>query len=358
MNEDNDTPKRPGNLRDEAAEWFAIMRGPEADARREEFEAWLARGALHRSAYNKIAETFSIGKGLKEDAPDDADPLAPSPTRQKPGRLKTAGLALSIVGAVAALYLSFVSPGTLKHDGSEIAKSSGTIGEKSNQLQSKLGEIREVQLSDGSRVTLDTDSLVLTKFDRAQRDVRLVRGRARFDVEKDKRPFVVAAGNGTVTALGTSFDVALARDERVTVQLFEGSVDVRIRSDRSLAEMPVRLAPGQQLIFRAEKAAFPVQVTSSPITDRRWPEGVRDYDGVRLGDVVGEANRYATGPILVAAADVSDRKVSGTYRIRDVERLAENLADMLRLALIRGNNQLLLVKTCPSPKKENCTPPS
>ena len=357
MNEDNDTPKRPGNLRDEAAEWFAIMRGPEADARREEFEAWLARGALHRSAYNKIAETFSIGKGLKEDAPDDAAPPAPSPTSQKPGRLKMAGLALGVVGAVAALYLGVVSPDTLKQHRPEIANS-GNTGEKSNQLQSKLGEIREVQLSDGSRVTLDTDSLVLTKFDSAQRDVRLVRGRARFNVEKDKRPFVVAAGNGTVTALGTRFDVALARDERVTVQLLEGSVDVRVRGIRSPAEMPVRLAPGQQLIFRAEKAASPIQVTSTPITDRRWPEGVRDYDSVRLGDVVGEANRYAAGPILVAAADVSDRKVSGTYRIRDVERLAENLADMLRLALIRGNNQLLLVKTCPSPQKENCTPPS
>src|SRR3546814_18679815 len=100
----------------------------------------------------------------------------------------------------------------------------------------------DVCSSDLSRVTLDTDSLVLTKFDRDLRDVRLVRGRARFNVEKDNRPFVVAAGNGTITALGTSFDVGLARDERVTVQLFEGSVDVRVRRDLSSAETPVRLA--------------------------------------------------------------------------------------------------------------------
>src|SRR3546814_15638638 len=88
------------------------MRGPDADARREEFEAWLARGALHRTAYNKIAETFSIGKGLKEDAPDDAGSAAPSPASQKPGILKMAGLALCLVGAAAVLYLGVVSPGT------------------------------------------------------------------------------------------------------------------------------------------------------------------------------------------------------------------------------------------------------
>src|SRR3546814_10843314 len=81
---------------------------------------------------------------------------------------------------------SDLSPGTLKQDGPKIANG-GTAGGNSSQLQSKLGEIREVQLPDGSRVTLDTDSLVLTKFDRDLRDVRLVRGRARFNVEKDNR---------------------------------------------------------------------------------------------------------------------------------------------------------------------------
>src|SRR3546814_1555363 len=100
-----------------------------------------------------------------------------------------AGLALCLVGAAAVLYLGVVSPGTLKQDGPKIANG-GTAGGNSSQLQSKLGEIREVQLPDGSRVTLDTDSLVLTKFDRDLRDVRLVRGRARFNVEKDNRPFV------------------------------------------------------------------------------------------------------------------------------------------------------------------------
>src|SRR3546814_1494012 len=138
-----------------------------------------------------------------------------------------------LVGAAAVLYLGVVSPGTLKQDGPKIANG-GTAGGNSSQLQSKLGEIREVQLPDGSRVTLDTDRLVLTKFDRDMRDVRLVRGRARFNVEKDNRPFVVAAGTGTIPALGKSFDVGLARDERVTVPLFEGAVAVRNRKSTRL----------------------------------------------------------------------------------------------------------------------------
>src|SRR3546814_7743840 len=64
-----------------------------------------------------------------------------------------------------------------------------------------------------------------------------------------------------------------------------------------------------QLVFRAEKASAPVKVTSSPVSDRQWPEGVREYDGVPLADLVTEANRYATGPMLVASADIRDTRV-------------------------------------------------
>lgn len=61
----SDLPASGGRLRDEAAEWFAVMRGPDAEVRRAEFEAWLERQAIHREAYNRIAETFSLGKALK-----------------------------------------------------------------------------------------------------------------------------------------------------------------------------------------------------------------------------------------------------------------------------------------------------
>jgi transmembrane sensor len=359
MTEDSETPKRPGHLRGEASEWFAIMRGPDADARREEFEAWLARGALHRTAYNRIAETFSLGKGLNESEADEAGP-APDTSGQRRGRPKVAGIALGMVGVAAVLYVAVaVIPGHVEPGRPNLATGGGsTQRQLSKQLKSEPGEIREVRLTDGSRVTLDTDSVVETKFGEAQRDVRMVRGRARFTVEHDRRPFVVTAANGTITALGTVFDVAVTRDEQVTIELLDGAVDVRFRPDGSSVNRPVRLAPGQQMIFKAEKAASPIQVTNTLVTDRRWPEGIREYDGVRLGHVVSEANTYATGPILMAAANVADRKVSGTYRIREVERLAENLADMLRLALIRSGNRLILSPACPLPQKENCTPPS
>ncbi|MFN3627431.1 MAG: FecR family protein [Parvibaculum sp.] len=360
MTDDRDTPKRPGNLRDEAAEWFAVMRGPEADARREEFEAWLARGALHRTAYNRIAETFSLGKALKEPGAPDSINARPQDTGpRKIGAFKVAGVALGLFAGAAALYFSILDPSGPDRGQPQVAGSTSTSSERhGDQLQSKLGEIREVRLKDGSRVTLDTDSLVLANYSEARRDVHLIRGRARFVVTHDQRPFIVAAGDGTITALGTVFDVAVERDDRVVVQLLNGAVDVRVQGDATWTERPMRLTPGQQLVFRTDKASAPLKVTSSPIADRQWPVGVREYDVVRLADLVAEANRYATGLVLVASADVRDTKVSGTFRVKDPKRLAENLADLLGLAVTTTRDQLLLSRTCPPSVMENCTPPS
>lgn len=358
MTDKKETPQRPGHLRDEAAEWFAIMRGPEAEARREEFEAWLARGALHRTAYNRIAETFSLGKGLKETGgPDDTDaqPLSTGPRKIGPIQIAVLGL----VAGATALYIAVLNPDGPIRDVPKLASDTSASSERNgNQLQSKLGEIREVRLKDGSRITLDTDSLAIANFSEARRAVRLIRGRARFAVEHDQRPFVVAVGDGTITALGTVFDVGLEGDDRVVVQLWDGAVDVRVHAAAMSGAAPVRLAPGQRLMFRTQKAATPVEVTSSSVSDQQWPEGVREYDGVPLAALVAEANRYATGPLIEASADLRDTRVSGTFRIRDTERLAENLADLLGLALTETGERLLLSRKCAPSTKEICKPPS
>ena len=54
MMEEAQTPPSHGQLRDEAADWFTLMRGPEAETRRQEFEAWLARGAVHAAVDARV----------------------------------------------------------------------------------------------------------------------------------------------------------------------------------------------------------------------------------------------------------------------------------------------------------------
>ena len=89
-----------------------------------------------------------------------------------------------------------------------------------------VGEQWVVQLADGSSVRLDTDSRVRVRFSDGQRLVDLERGQAMFSVAHDaQRPFVVAAGDARVTAIGTVFDVQ-RQSAGVSVTLVSGAVDV------------------------------------------------------------------------------------------------------------------------------------
>jgi transmembrane sensor len=369
MMEDTDPPRRHGQLREEAADWFAIMRNSEeAEIRRKEFEAWLARGALHRAAYNRIAEAYSIGKRLKAPPEDDAltsDAAPGEDIRQSQPRTKgkrRAVFILAMLGAVALVaQWAAGSPGNdIKHPSLAIGSAPGMSNDPAQlKIATATGEIRSFRLDDGSVVALDTNSLVLVDFDAGRRNLRLLRGRARFTVAHERRPFAVHAGRGTVTARGTIFDVDLLPDNRIVVRLMRGAVDVTTDAPATeRAPATVRLSPGQQVELRDAPKPLALEVVRARANDREWPAGLKEYRNVRLGDLFAEANRYADIPLVGATPDIDDVRVSGNFRITDSARLARNLGDVLGLAVISGPNSIALARRCPALPKGNCRPPS
>jgi len=355
----NEKDSRLKGLRDEAADWFAIMRGPEAVARRREFDAWLARDALHRSAYNRIAETFSIGKGLKpsaedQDVPPSRKETAPSATARR-RRIFGVGVAVALVAGAAVVTPRLLVSDLDDHRIAQVESSK--LASAPAQFATRIGEIRAFSLTDGSSVTLDSDSLMVVSISSARRDLQLIRGRARFTVAHDMRPFVVAVAGGTVTARGTVFDITLDRSDRVVVRLLRGSVDVRMPTAAGTAApaQTKRMAAGETISFG--NAPSP-SVQEAPGKSNDWPEGVLDLGRVRLAEVIADANRYTTKPLVLATPDLAELRLSGTFRVRDTRRLAENVGDLLGLAVIDRGDAFLLARSCPANQRANCRSPS
>lgn len=93
--------------------------------------------------------------------------------------------------------------------------------------ETRAGGFSRIVLDDGSVIDLNTDSEVRVRLRAGERDVRLVRGEGRFQVAHDvARPFVVAAANADVRAVGTAFSVRLRDSKQVDVLVSEGSVAV------------------------------------------------------------------------------------------------------------------------------------
>jgi len=115
-----------------------------------------------------------------------------------------------------------------------------------------------IDLPDGSVVQVNAGSAIEVRFTAANRNVRLVRGEARFAVAKDKkRAFLVDADGILVRAVGTAFDVRLSA-EKVDVLVTEGKVQV---IDEHLSTRTAG-AEGKPPVALAESLARPLTVAA------------------------------------------------------------------------------------------------
>ncbi len=330
MTERRRNPFEKDQLRREAADWFVLMRSPDAEKHRADFERWIARGALHRVAYNRIADLYSAGKRVNWDK---LPPPRPVRGTAKRAWMVTMGI-VAIVGFI--FWRSLAAPAIYSPSAQVVAQR----GDDAGQFSTRLGEIRKVSLPDGSAMIVDTDTLVSMNFSHSERHLRLEHGRARFEVAHEQRPFVVDAGDTEVIARGTIFDVAYRENRTVDVRLLSGAVDVKLKRP-SVSTRQIRLHPGQGIRLSAEA---PVQFL--PEANARdiftWPSGMVEFRRKPLADVIAEANRYASTKISLSDPRLGSIPVSGVFRIDDPEKLARRLAQLLGLRVKRTAGQIIL----------------
>lgn len=298
--------------RREAAEWFARLnqkRVTSQDVR--DFNLW-RKTPENRAAYERVESLWEAAETIG-DAPEilrlRAHAKAGSePAAQARMRLRQAFVPLGAMVAVAVIGLGVW----------RLAYA------PSQTYATAIGEQRVITLADGSRIELNTDSKIRVRFSNDQRALELVAGQALFDVVPDaQRPFVVAAGETTVTALGTRFDVRRFGDA-ATVVLVEGRIAVR--SPETTA--PWVLTPGKALATNASKPA--VQAIDAAAATS-WTQGRLSFQGVRLDAAIAEVNRYSVKKISLAAPSLSAERISGVFDIGDTASFVAAVTDVYPL---------------------------
>lgn len=211
----------------------------------------------------------------------------------------------------------------------------------------RIGEQRLVRLSDGSRITLNSNSYVRVAYRDGERRVRLERGEAYFEVARNpQRPFLVVAGDYRVTALGTAFIVR--RDPaRTSVVLVEGKVAVAGATSANLPlptsprpvattapdlVTPVVLTPGQRLILAGDVSARLDQPVINAVM--AWRRGELVLDRTTLADAVAEMNRYDEMPLVIDDPRVAALRVSGIYHTGDNDAFAASVARLYGLEFV------------------------
>lgn len=318
-----------------AARWLA-REDLDQSPTREAFAEWLAASPDNQPAWDAAQRMWDVFDDGEDD--DLIAAMARAARQAKPAakpywpRLVAASIAVAAVSATLLLgagqgWFGRVAKPTQVAT-SEVA-SVNAIGRA--DYVTGHGQKSVVDLPDGTRVTLDADSAVDVAFANGRRDVRLLNGRAFFDVAHDRaHPFAVRAGGRVVTALGTAFDVSLSPGT-LRVVLAEGSVSVASAVEGPSAAA-VRLAPGQA--FSARDGA-PGKVGQADLDEAlAWKQTVVEFRDQPLSEAVGVLNRYTRVRIVIRDPKVAALRITGVFKTGDARRFGRSVAQVLPVRMI------------------------
>ena len=298
--------KRQRAIEDRALDWLIRKEEPDwSDIDQAELDAWLAEAMAHKAAFwraqygwREADRIASLGTRIHDDAR----------TGRSAGRWWPVLVAASLIAAVG--FGSFeLSP----------------IKVREARYHTQIGGHRIIPLADGSKVELNTATVVRTVVTEQAREVWLDSGEAFFEVaHRDGLPFVVHAGKQTVTVLGTKFSVRRDRD-RVTVNVLEGRV--RIDNGKESVGRAAIITAGDFAVTRGPSSLIGSKSEEHVESALAWRNGMLNFDQTSLYDVATEFNRYNRKPIVIGDAEAGRIPIGGSFRASNADTFVRLLRD-------------------------------
>ncbi len=354
-----------------AAEWAAKLAGGNlTPGEREDFDSWRDADIRHLGALARsqaILVRLDRLRAVGGEALRTAIAKLPSPPAEAPAA--PSGASTSKISADSTVAISNeTAPADLRGAPSPMMRPNwtrrrvmltgsvaasvaaiGIVGVKlwadhaRGDYSTQLGETRIVELSDGSVVTLNTNSKMSVTYTEKERNIRLSQGEAFFKVAKNKkRPFIVFAGDTQVRAVGTSFTVRLLPERPIQVLVQEGVVEV-IRRDMPRAK-PVRAIAETQTLVPL-RAPIIVHTVPHPLLARKlaWQYGRIAFENETLSDAAQEFARYSNTKIQVDPA-VGSLTITGLFASNDPIGFARVTASVLDLRVEVAPGEVRIVR--------------
>lgn len=334
-------------INNEARAWFVkIHYGGNACSQQKDFDEWLAVHQQHQKIYDDICvfmqrtEAYTrnplCAEKYKELLPKEShnieDPVeniitfkAPIQEIRQIDKQRSLLSKRFFLGSIAASLVLLLGLGVLFQNFLT-----------DTTYQTVVGEQKTVILADGSKVKLNTNTEIKVDFSHKNRSVKLNHGQAYFIIAQDKeRPFVVNFSEGSVTAVGTQFDV-YNTGRMVVISLVEGAVKIHsnvIQGPLSQEELTIQSSlndvtmvvddndkdVGVQIVLSSNGMSSVIKTDNKLINS--WMDKQLIFRDSTLGYVISEINRYSFRKIIIKDSDLANEYVSGVFPVQNSEAL-------------------------------------
>lgn len=317
-------PSRAADIKAQAACFLARAHSGEwNEADMEELDAWLAQSRAHKAAYWRLEAAWDEAERLRVLRA----PLSRPETT--PGKRSF----ISVKIAAAAAFAAIVGATTFLQSRSAQTRTYAT----------GIGGHQVLNLSDGSKIELNTDTMLRIGSEAGQRQVWLDRGEAFFQIHHDaSHPFIVSVGDHKITDLGTRFSVRQEGD-RLRVALVEGKARLD-STDMWSRHQSVELSPGDVAVATATSLSLLRKSDKALSEELGWRRGVVVFDRTSLADAVAEINRYNAQKLIIKDSSVAKLTLDGTFPVHAVPEFIEVAQAVFGLSVKRQGDHTLISK--------------
>lgn len=290
----------------EASDWLVRMReAPEDTELSDAFARWRDADPDHLQAWGEMQTLFDLLGQVDARYPEYLMPAFVSVSsnarhvrhRQGSRHIWRRAFGATALMAAAACLALLIGPELM-------------LRMRADHITS-AGQLESITLDDGSRVRLGPATAIAVSYSAGQRDIRLLKGQAWFEVHPDRnRPFRVQTDRISATALGTAFDVRIIGDD-YSVAVGHG----RVRFDLSDAQgKPAAILNAGDW---AEQTPQRRVETGHQARDLAgiWQSGSVVIRGRTVADAIEELRPWYSGHIILAGAAIGAKQITGIYRL-------------------------------------------
>jgi len=280
---------------DAAIEWqLCLDSGTVSAEQQHAFAQWLAAQPEHAQVWQQL-NGLDIRLASAAAAPA-RQALLHSARKNGVRRLAGTALGLLLAGGLLLGLLAQQRP----------------LGDYLADERTARGEQRELQLTDRSRVRLNSASAVDIDFSADQRAIRLRSGEILVQTAHgDTRPFVVLTEHGRLRALGTRF---LVRREGDSTRLTVLQSAVAAQSVEGATERIIEA--GEQVLMQRRRLGG---VLPAPLSAAAWSHGMLVADNLRLSDLLEALGEYRSG-YLGLDPSLAELRISGSFPLHDSDK--------------------------------------
>ena len=350
------------NIRDEdlvnkqAAIWITKLDRGLTQAELSDLQNWL-KHKHHEQTFLMLASTWD-----KLDSLSQLSTLFHPPVQANHHRFARKAYAIAASIAACFLFLWFIN-GIAPLTSNQTTLVQQTASSFQATYQTAVGQHSTIDLTDGSKLTINTNSLVTVDFSAYERLITLVKGEIFIDVAHDtSRPLSVVVDDTVFQAVGTAFNVKKSFDDSIELLVTNGKVLIAeldaikpsstdTRGIKRAMDLHIASAqaatPGDKVLIKFSEANKQQKqnISGEDIkVSLGWLDKKLIFKGQTLLDAMEEVSRYTDSEFIIPEENLRKLKIAGVFKTDDIDMLLDTLAQNFNIHHEKtANGKILLV---------------